>query len=61
VEALKTEVIDGHPTVIESVASDLASGTRTINVFSNVQYDVGLSERIFTERFLRRPPREVTR
>jgi len=61
VEALKTEVIDSRPTVIESVASDLAAGTRTINVFSNVQYDVGLSERIFTERFLRRPPREVTR
>jgi outer membrane lipoprotein-sorting protein len=61
VEALKTEVVDGHPTVVESVASDLVAGTKTVNTFSNVKYDLGLSERIFTERFLRRPPREVTR
>ncbi len=61
VEALKTEVVDGHPTVIESVASDLVAGTKTVNTFTNVKYDLGLSERVFTERFLRRPPREVTR
>jgi hypothetical protein len=47
--------------VVESVASDLKAGTRTTNEFTAVRYDLGLKERIFTERFLRRPPREVKR
>lgn len=61
VEAKKVVIIQGHPTVTESVASDLAAGTSTINRFEDVKYDIGLKEKIFTERFLRRPPREVTR
>jgi len=60
VEAVKVETIQGYPTVVESVASDLESGSSTRNVFSNIKYDLGLGDRIFTERFLRRPPREVT-
>lgn len=59
VEALKVETIDGHPTVIESKVSDLVTGGSTTNTFSDVQYDLGLQDRIFTERFLRRPPREI--
>jgi hypothetical protein len=59
VEALKVETIDGHPTVIEAKASDLRAGTSTVNRFSKVAYDIDLNPRIFTERFLRRPPREV--
>jgi len=59
VEALKVETIDGHPTVVEAKASDLRAGTSTVNRFSKVAYDIGLNPRIFTERFLRRPPREV--
>lgn len=59
VEALKVETVDGHPTVIEARASDLRAGTSTINRFSKIKYDTGLNKRIFTERFLRRPPREV--
>lgn len=61
VEAVKVEVIQGYPTVMEAVASDLKSGSSTKNVFSNVEYDIGLEEQIFTERFLRRPPREIER
>jgi hypothetical protein len=37
----------------------LKAGTSTTNVFRDVEYDIGLNERIFTERFLRRPPREI--
>jgi outer membrane lipoprotein-sorting protein len=59
VEAEKVEVVQGYPTVVKAVASDLKSGSRTVNEFSSIKYDIGLSERIFTERFLRRPPREV--
>lgn len=61
VEALRIETIDGHPTVMESKASDLNAKTSTLNSFSNVSYDNGLKKKIFSERFLRRPPREVTK
>lgn len=61
VEALHVETVDGHPTVMESKASDLKASTYTLNSFSNVSYDNGLKKRIFSERFLRRPPREVTK
>jgi outer membrane lipoprotein-sorting protein len=61
VEATKVETIEGFPTVTESVVTDLNSGGHTVNTFSNIKYNIGLSEAIFTERFLRRPPREVTR
>ena len=61
VVATKVETIQGYPTVTESYAEDLASGSKTVNTFSAVQYDIGLKDRIFTERFLRCPPREVTR
>ncbi len=51
--------VQGYPTVITSVVENLRTGGATTNTFRNVRYDIGLSERIFTERFLRRPPREV--
>ena len=59
VEALKVEAIDGIPTVLESRVQDLATGGQTVSVFSNVAYDMGLKEDIFTERYLRRAPKEV--
>ncbi|EAT15101.1 outer membrane lipoprotein-sorting protein [Desulfuromonas acetoxidans] len=59
VEALNVEEIQGFATVTVSEARDLASGSVTRNEFRDVEYNIGLSSRIFTERFLRRPPREV--
>ena len=59
VEALSIETIQGYPTVTVAEARDLKSGSKTRNEFRNVEYDIGLQERIFTERFLRRPPREI--
>ncbi len=59
VAATKIEIIQGHPTPLESYAQDIRAGTKTVNVFSNIKYDIGLTEQIFTERFLRRPPREI--
>jgi hypothetical protein len=61
VEATRIETIQGFPTVTESVVKDLNSGGSTVNTFSNIDYNIGLDENIFTERFLRRPPREVTK
>ncbi|MEA2012986.1 MAG: outer membrane lipoprotein-sorting protein [Verrucomicrobiota bacterium] len=59
VEVLEIKDIQGFPTVVKSKASDLETGGFTINTFSDVKYNINLKERIFTERFLRRPPREV--
>ncbi len=60
VTAVKVEQIQEFPTVVIAEASDLISGSVTRNEFSNVSYNIDLNAQIFTERFLRRPPREVS-
>ncbi|MDH3393304.1 MAG: outer membrane lipoprotein-sorting protein [Desulfobulbaceae bacterium] len=59
VEAMEINTIQGHPTVTKSRVRDLASGGETVSEFTNIKYDIGLKEDIFSERYLRRPPREV--
>lgn len=59
VEALEVKNIQGFPTVVKSRVEDLGSGGETIARFKKIKYNIGLKERIFTERYLRRPPREV--
>ncbi|WP_457573470.1 outer membrane lipoprotein-sorting protein [Desulfolithobacter sp.] len=59
VEALEIHDIQGYPTVTRSRAADLTSGSETVAEFRRIQYNIGLKDRIFTERYLRRPPREV--
>jgi outer membrane lipoprotein-sorting protein len=48
-----------YPTVVRSVARDLESGSQTEMVFANVRYNAGLEDDLFTERYLRRAPKEV--
>ncbi|MBC8316359.1 MAG: outer membrane lipoprotein-sorting protein [Desulfobulbaceae bacterium] len=59
VEALEVKDIQGLPTVVKSRVDDLDSGGNTVTEFKEVKYNIGLEETIFTERYLRRPPREV--
>jgi len=59
VEALEVKNIQGFPTVVKSRVKDLSSGGETVALFKKIKYNIGLKERIFTERYLRRPPREV--
>ncbi len=59
VESLEIKNVQGFPTVVKARVKDLASGGATISVFENIKYNIGLKDRIFTERYLRRPPREV--
>jgi outer membrane lipoprotein-sorting protein len=69
IESLKVEPIKAkegdkeaeYITTTESVVKDLKSGSMTEMTFSNVQYNIGISDDIFTERYLRRPPREAMR
>ncbi|MFH1359971.1 MAG: outer membrane lipoprotein-sorting protein [Candidatus Omnitrophota bacterium] len=56
IEALKVENISGYPTVVQSKATDFERGGETLMEFSNIQYDAGLTDDIFQERYLRQPP-----
>ncbi|MHC4423391.1 MAG: outer membrane lipoprotein-sorting protein [Planctomycetota bacterium] len=58
IESKKIEKIQKFPTVVKSIVSDLKTGSKTVMEFSDVKYDIKLKD-IFTERYLRRPPREV--
>lgn len=50
-----------YPTVTLSVARDLATGGETRMAVSDIRYNTGLGDRMFTERYLRRPPRDAMR
>jgi hypothetical protein len=52
----KVEDIQSHPTVVQATMENMLAGTKTEFTFSNVSYDNGLEEKLFTERYLRRPP-----
>jgi outer membrane lipoprotein-sorting protein len=58
IEALEVEEIGGFPTVTRMRASDLRSGGHTVSEFTDVEYDLGIPEDVFTERTLRNPPRQ---
>ena len=60
IESQKVETIQKFPTVVKSVVSDLNTGSKTVMEFTNVKYDINLKD-IFTERYLRRPPKEAKR
>ncbi len=59
--AVKVETIDGYPTVTESKMEDAQVGGSTTMSYSSVSYDIDLPEDIFSERYLRNPPREYLR
>ncbi|MCF7916286.1 MAG: outer membrane lipoprotein-sorting protein [Candidatus Omnitrophica bacterium] len=61
IEVLKIKEIEGFTTIVKQKASNLASGSETIVEFEEVDYNLGLSEDIFSERYLRRPPRRWIR
>jgi len=60
IEVKEGKIIHKFPTVVKSVVSDLNTGSKTVMEFTNVKYNINLKD-IFTERYLRRPPREAKR
>ncbi|MDP6980236.1 MAG: outer membrane lipoprotein-sorting protein [Myxococcota bacterium] len=60
-EALEVKTIQGHPTVTQARMSDLRSGGSTVLEYAEVSYDLGLPDDVFSERYLRNPPREHLR
>jgi len=60
-QALKVDTIEDIPTVTGSKMKDLKRGSQTELKYSDVEYNLGLPEDIFTERYLRKAPREYLR
>ncbi len=60
IEVKKGEQVNKFPTVVRSVVKDFNTGSTTEMEFTNVKYNINLKD-IFTERYLRRPPREAIR
>ena len=61
VEALEVKKIEGFPTVTRARVRDLTAGGETVSEFKKIKYNIGLKDQIFTERYLRKPPREAKR
>jgi outer membrane lipoprotein-sorting protein len=57
-KTLGVKELQGYMTVIKSKMTDLRTGGSTTMQYSSVEYDVGLSDDVFTERYLRTPPTE---
>lgn len=55
-QVLAVQQIQGYPTVTKSRVKDLQGGGQTVIEYTDVEYDIGLEEDIFTERYLRRAP-----
>ena len=60
-DALKVDTIQGFPTITQAGMKDLRTKSETVNTYSNVEYNIGLPDDIFTERYLRRAPMKYLR
>lgn len=56
VDEVKT--IQGFKTVTKATMQSLSAGTKTTVEYANVQYNLGLPAKVFTERYLRRAPKK---
>ena len=54
--AEKVEMVGGLPAVTKRTMSNVKSGHKTEVVFEGIAYNVGLSDDLFSERYLRKPP-----
>lgn len=60
-QSLEVQQIQGFPTVVKSMMKNLRTGSTTTISYSKVEYNTGVSEEIFTERYLRNPPMNYLR
>lgn len=49
--------VNGHATITKRTMKNVKTGHRTEVVFADVAYDVGVEAEMFSERYLREPPR----
>ncbi|MBI5287172.1 MAG: outer membrane lipoprotein-sorting protein [Deltaproteobacteria bacterium] len=50
--------VKGFPTIVKRMMRNLQSGHRTEVTFSKVDYNVGIEDSLFSERYLRQPPKK---
>ena len=55
-KVLEVKKIQGYPTVVKASMKDKKRGSKTVIEFSSVKYDVGLPDKVFRKRSLRRAP-----
>lgn len=56
--AEKIEEIDGVPTITIRSIQNVKKGSKTVVDFTKITYNVGIEDDIFTERYLKTPPRK---
>jgi outer membrane lipoprotein-sorting protein len=56
--AEKIDTVDGHVTMTSRKIDNLKKGSYTVVDFNSIVYDMGIGDDIFTERYLKNPPRE---
>lgn len=59
--AKAVDVIEGFPTVTQSEMADSRMGGSTVLTYQTVNYNIDLPDDVFTERYLRTPPRKYVR
>jgi outer membrane lipoprotein-sorting protein len=57
--AEKVEEIDGYPTVTVRRMTNEQKKGHTVVAFTDIDYDLGIDEKIFTERYLKNPPSDL--
>ncbi|MBD3169945.1 MAG: outer membrane lipoprotein-sorting protein [candidate division Zixibacteria bacterium] len=57
----KVETVDGIPTATVRSMENLKKGSKTIVEFNSIDYNLGLKDNLFTERYLKNPPRKYIR
>ena len=60
-EVLESKEIQGHHTPTITKMTDLKSGGHSTIEFSDIVYDNDMDESVFSERYLRKPPRELVK
>jgi len=60
-DALKVDTVDGYATVTGARMSDTRIGGMTEMHYTGVEYNRGIEEKIFSERYLRNAPRKELR
>ena len=59
--ANRIELVDGHWTITERTMENLQTGHSSKASFDEIKYDIDLTQDLFTERYLRKPPRKWIR
>ncbi len=60
-EALEIQTVQGYPTITKRKMMDVKKNHYSLVEFSSIEYNVGIKDNIFTERYLKKPPKKYLR